>query len=660
MLKKMRDNLKSFHWVLWAVVIAFGISIFFWDTGVQWTGGMAGNWVATVNGEAIEPENFQKAFRSQVEFIKGNFRDQWKPSLIEDIGVGDQVLEGLIQRKVALQEAKRLGLDATPDEVMQQVRRYDVFEAEDGSFVGVLKYREILRGGGVEVEDFETDLANDIAFTKFEDLVRASVVVSDEEVDRLLRETRDTVSIEYAVLDPKTMEVAEEAPEEALLAFYEEHLDDYMLDEERSVAFVHLGQAQALPSVADEEEMKRYYEDNLARFTFPEGTRRGRQILLRVPPDDWEVAREEKQALGEELVEQITQGADFADLAVLYSDDLTTARLGGDLGHFMQGELLPSINDAFFEMTEGEVRGPMETAMGFHVIQLTEAGREEHAHPFEEARDEIASILYFSRMQEWIDELAARLREEADEGANLEDLASRHGLELEKTTVAAGEGIRELGASREIATAISEGAPGEVKGPLAAMEADQAFLEVLEVSDPEPAPFADVRESLLMAWQAERAREAAREAAEDLAAVVRDGGSLEETAPAYGTEAVESNPFNRTGVVGTLGRQPLLVARAFSLLEGEVGPVTEAQGGFIVFRVVKREELDLEEIASERAGFRPYLERQKFQMVWGQILSRLTGEANVQVNRPYVMAVQRDYIRRTTPAPEEGEEAPTS
>src|SRR5690606_32177756 len=84
---------------------------------------------------------------------------------------------------------------------------------------------------------------------------------------------------------------------------------------------------------------------------------------------------EKKQALekAEDMLEQVRQEPErFAALAEEYSDDPGSASQGGDLGFFGRGVMVKAFEEAIFDMQPGEIRGPVETDFGYHIIQLTE------------------------------------------------------------------------------------------------------------------------------------------------------------------------------------------------------------------------------------------------------------------------------------------------
>ena len=141
-----------------------------------------------------------------------------------------------------------------------------------------------------------------------------------------------------------------------------------------------------VPDLVD--EARQYYEDNLPEFT-PEETIRARHILLKAPsPED----RARRMPEAEQLLERARSGEDFGELAAEYSED-GSRFLGGDLGHFGLGKMVPEFEEVAFALTEeGELSDVVETRFGLHLIQLSERS-EARPHPFKTVRKQIVERL---------------------------------------------------------------------------------------------------------------------------------------------------------------------------------------------------------------------------------------------------------------------------
>ena len=91
--------------------------------------------------------------------------------------------------------------------------------------------------------------------------------------------------------------------------------------------------------------------------------------------------REQAIALAEDLRRQIEGGADFAALAAQYSDDLSNAENGGELGWFSRTDMVAPFADAAFALPVGQVSEPVSTTFGIHLIEVEEKDAERAKDP---------------------------------------------------------------------------------------------------------------------------------------------------------------------------------------------------------------------------------------------------------------------------------------
>ena len=78
----------------------------------------------------------------------------------------------------------------------------------------------------------------------------------------------------------------------------------------------------------------------------------------------------------EGLLDELANGADFGTLAVIHSRDPSSRPAGGELGWFPKGLLtMPEVEEAAFSLQPGEVSGVIESALGFHILEVL--GRED-------------------------------------------------------------------------------------------------------------------------------------------------------------------------------------------------------------------------------------------------------------------------------------------
>jgi peptidyl-prolyl cis-trans isomerase C len=151
----------------------------------------------------------------------------------------------------------------------------------------------------------------------------------------------------------------------------QEELRGKMMDEATAQATLE----RELKVGASEEDVKKYYEDNPAKFEQPEMVRASHILIsTRDPetnkdlPDDQKAA---KRKLAEDLLKRARAGEDFAKLAKQYSDDPGSKDKGGEY-QFPRGQMVPEFEAAAFSLKTNEVSDIVTTQYGYHIIKLSE------------------------------------------------------------------------------------------------------------------------------------------------------------------------------------------------------------------------------------------------------------------------------------------------
>lgn len=171
---------------------------------------------------------------------------------------------------------------------------------------------------------------------------------------------------------------------------------------------------QIEPSVkVSDEEVKKFYEENKARFVTPEQVRASHLLVLlpegSKPEDE---AYKKAKAKAEELRKRAAGGEDFAKLCRENSEDPGSKDQGGDLGFFTKDRMVEPFANAAFALKVSEVSPVVETQFGFHIIKLTER-QDAVQHGFDELKEDISNYLKGQALDAAVKTKLAELRKTA-------------------------------------------------------------------------------------------------------------------------------------------------------------------------------------------------------------------------------------------------------
>jgi len=111
----------------------------------------------------------------------------------------------------------------------------------------------------------------------------------------------------------------------------------------------------------------------------------------------------------ESLKERLDNKADFAQLAIVYSEDASGSK-GGDLGWLSPGDTVPDFESAMDALAPGEISGPVQTPFGWHLIQVLERRDEDMSRDRQRlaAQSALRARKSDESYQEWVRQLRDR------------------------------------------------------------------------------------------------------------------------------------------------------------------------------------------------------------------------------------------------------------
>ena len=538
MLQTIHDKLKG--WLAGVVLGAIGLVFVFW--GINWTLGTP-TYAAKVNGSEISAGEVKNAYQQQL----ARLQKQANGASVDDAereALKRRVLDEYVNTEAVLTRADDLGYRVSDAELLKYMAQVPQFQV-DGKFdqayaIGVLKAQ------GRSVAEIEALFRRDVKLRQLDSALNLSSFATASEVARLRALTRQQREVAWVTLPAARYAAGATADEAALQAYYDAHKGQYMTPETVNLHYVEINLAQLESQVkVDDAQLKAYYEEQKSktpeRFTQAE-QRRVRHILFQVdaPKDD---AAAKLKAEG--VLKRAQAGEDFSKLAKEFSQDPGSAQQGGDLGWSDRKVWVAPFADAAYDMKEGEIRGPVKTQFGYHILKL-DGIRPAATKPFEQARGDLESEYRRSEAERLFNLAQDQLADAALQNAtDLDVVARKAGLAVHDiANFSRTDGGGELGKSAPvIEAAFSQDVLDGRLSPT--LEVDKGRGVVLRATDhhlPQQQPLEAVRGAVLAAWKAQRGHELAAAAAATAVKRLGSGESWDTVARSLG-ESVQPAKF---------------------------------------------------------------------------------------------------------------------
>ncbi len=400
MLQAIRDRVTGIVAIFILGLLAVPFVFFGLDSYIQ---NVPENAIAQVGDSEITVSEFETDFARERQRRRQQQGEAYDELAFNSPQSRRQFLEGMIDRELLLQHARDLGMSISPNTMAEIIRDVPAFQI-DGRFDPQI-YATQLSASGQTPAAFERDLAADLLVQAVPASVSGSVVVTERDIDRWLQVQLETRRITHATIQTQPFREQVEIGDAEIESFYAENSGQFMRPEQISVEYLVLDTNEMVESAElDDEELRQRYESTQSRFMTAE-RRRASHILITAGS---ERSEDEARELAQSLRERIDAGEDFAALASEFSDDPGSASQGGDLGWIEPDVMMPAFEEALYELSIGEVAGPIKTDFGWHIIELKDV-EQPRGQSFEEARAEIAEEIRAERADDLYVELRERL-----------------------------------------------------------------------------------------------------------------------------------------------------------------------------------------------------------------------------------------------------------
>jgi peptidyl-prolyl cis-trans isomerase D len=625
MITVMRRYSKALRVGLLAVIAAFVLTSVYVGS---MSGGARnrGDAVATVNGEAIPIERYQRRYQAYLDAYSRVYRDRFSPTLAEQLGLPQQAVNDLVQEAVVVQRAHAEGLEVSDEELNAQIQAVPAF-AENGRF-SLARYQEFLRRRGMSASAFENDVRRELTRMKVETAVKGGIKVSDLELERAFTLRREEVRATWALVETAPLAASATASADEVEAYLKAHPAEFQLPERRRVQYVTLAPKDFRPQVPD-ADVEKYYTEHAKEFETPQQAHVA-HVLVTVPQTGGSEAEDKARAKVADVIRRANAGEDFAKLATEVSEDPGSKSKGGDLGWVSKGEMVPAFETAAFALGRGQISSePVRTPFGFHAIKVLEvraAAKKSLKEVAPQIRDRLAAEAADRAARAKADEVRPALQAAKDFMAE----AKRLGLTPIETTMSKMERMPMLGGSDPLEEAAFALATGGVSSPVNT-PAGWVVLKSTEAIAAGVPPLAEIRDKVAAAVKRQKAEGVALERATKLSTDARsqDFAAAAKTA---GAQTGETARFSRSKPAERLPGDVQLAA-----LQSPAGAVTapvKSPQGYYVVKVLERVAPNMADLATERDKLSREVLAQKQSQAWEAWVNQARSGAKIEMLAP--------------------------
>jgi len=581
--------------------------------------------LATIGDQQVTVNEVQREARAMIrqQFPRGGAQAS---SLLPFFA--GQAAEQLINEKVLIDEAHRMGLRASDDDLRNELQhgQLGTMLFPDGKFVGQEEYENFAQRFDMTVPQLETRVKDDILVRKLRALVSSPAFVGDAEVREEFDRRNTKVKFEYAVITQADILKGLHPTDEELKAFYERNKANYnnTIPEKRQIKYVVIDSAKiAAATTITDQDLQAYYDQHRDEYRVPEQVKVS-HILIKTPlpapgAKEDEKAIADARAKAEDILKQLKAGGDFAKLAEKYSDDSGSAKNGGELGWIGRGRTVPEFEKAAFSLGKGQTSDLVKSSYGFHIIRV-EDKQQAHLKTLAEVKSEVEEKVKQQKTARAAEAAANALLSQA-RTAGFDAAAAKGQTAITTEFFSRTDSLPGLGANPQFMDAVfNEGD----KAPPDVVQVPQGYVvfQLLAVRPPATPTFEEIRSRVESEFKNERAGFLLHQKTQELSDRAKAEHDLKKAAKDLGATVKMSDLVAPDGQVPDIGSMANASA-IFSLQPGQIsGPIT-AGGNGVVAQLLEKQAPTDQEFGEKKDEIRQSLLESKQNDLFGLFVANL-------------------------------------
>jgi len=375
-----------------------------------------GEVIAQVGDVGISREELSFEIRLQSERMRETLGPAFDPAVTETADFRKQVLDSLVERRALLQEAQKLKFLA-PDAYLTAILGQIPAFQEEGKFSQPL-YETVLRQNSRTPAQFENELRQAFMLEAITSPVSLAAFPSSTSMAQIAGLVTQQREISWVDVSATSVASQIKVTPADIERYYQANKAEFTEPEQIRTEYLVLDRSAVAASLkVSDQAVADYYQSHQAQFGQPE-QRSASHILIATDASADAGSRAKAKAKATELMQTLQKSPErFAELARSLSQDPGSAAQDGSLGSFARGMMVKPFEDAVFSMKPNEIRGPIESDFGYHVIRL-DGIQPAKAVPLQEVRASVVDELRKQQAQKVFASMAENFSNLVYENAN--------------------------------------------------------------------------------------------------------------------------------------------------------------------------------------------------------------------------------------------------
>ena len=587
------------------------------------------------SGDTVSQVRVEQVARQQLQQRNPQYADN--PMILNFFE--QQVGQQLVQQQVLLEEANKLGIRATDDDVRAYLHTGPTGDVifPNGKYIGDNQYAALISERlNMSVKEFEDSVKTDIVVRRLRALVAGGVTVSDQEVRDAYRKNNVKIKFDYAVLSSDDLRKTINPSDSDLEAFFKKNAVRYAsgVPEQRKITYFAFTPSQLPGGVPQptQQQIQQYFTAHQSEYSVPEQAR-SRHILIAVPQGADAKTDAAAKAKAEGILKQLQAGGNWADLAKKNSDDPGSKDTGGELGFSQRGRMVPEFDQAIFSQKINDI-AIVKSQFGYHIVQVEER-QTAHAQSLSEVQSTISATLLRQNEGGAEDAYAKTLTSEAIKNG-LEKTAAAHHLDVVTTPLVGQQGvITGLTDSTQLLAKAFESKQGDPPQAAPAGEGD-AIFQVTGIAPAHAPAFADWKSHVLDDYRDEQLPGLLAQKTAQLSEMAKSMNDLAKAAKAVGATVKTSDLVGPSGQVPDLGQVAQVAPQLFDMVPGNISGPINAQRTGVVAKLVDKQEPSVDEIAKNfdttRQGLLDQRQDEAFNLFMSGVLADYKKHNRIRLN----------------------------